>query len=92
MSGPADADVLALLTTGAAVLPVAVVAGETSAQAAYAPEMVAFLRRAGAAAELIDLPALGIRGNGHGLIYEKNSDEALQPVLDWLDRLEQADA
>ena len=68
-------------------LPVAVVAGETSAQARYAPEMVAFLRHAGAAVELIDLPALGVRGNGHGLIYEQNSDEALQPVLQWLDRL-----
>ena len=94
-SSPADvraADPASLRVPALRDLPVAVVAGETSAQAAYAPEMVAFLRRAGAAAELIDLPALGIRGNGHGLIYEKNSDEALQPVLDWLDRLEQASA
>ena len=65
-------------------LPVAVVAGETSPQAGYAPDMVGFLRAAGAAADLVDLPELGIRGNGHGLIYEKNSDEALQPVLRWL--------
>ena len=53
--------------------------------------MVAFLQRAGARAELIDLPALGVRGNGHGLIYERNSDEALQPVLRWLAAVEQAD-
>ena len=65
-------------------LPVAVVAGETSSQAAYAPEMVRFLRTAGAAADLLHLPELGIHGNGHGLIYEKNSDQALQPVLRWL--------
>jgi hypothetical protein len=26
----------------------------------------------------------GEQGNGHGLIYEKNSDAALAPVLDWL--------
>ena len=62
-------------------------AGGTSVQAGYAPDIVAFLRHAGATAELIDLPALGVHGNGHGLIYEKNSDEALEPVLAWLDRL-----
>ena len=27
-----------------------------------------------------------VTGNGHGLIYEKNSDEVLQPVLDWVER------
>ncbi|WP_158507589.1 hypothetical protein [Tanticharoenia sakaeratensis] len=26
----------------------------------------------------------GVHGNGHGLIYEKNSDAALAPVLAWL--------
>lgn len=85
---PADvraADPDALAVPSLRGLPVAVVASETSAQAQYAPEMVAFLRRAGADAELIDLPALGIHGNGHGLIYETNSDEALRPVLAWLD-------
>ena len=65
-------------------LPVAVVAGQTSPQSAYAPDMARFLSAAGAAVDLINLPELGILGNGHGLIYEKNSDEALQPVLRWL--------
>jgi hypothetical protein len=32
----------------------------------------------------IHLPDHGIKGNGHGLIYERNSDEALQPILKWL--------
>lgn len=34
------------------------------------------------------LPALaehGVYGNGHGLIYESNSDAALAPILRWLD-------
>ena len=48
------------------------------------------LTAAGAAAELIRLIDHGITGNGHGLIYEKNSDEALQPVLQWLERVEAA--
>lgn len=66
-------------------LPVAVVTGETAVFATYAPAIVDFLRTAGAAAEHLHLPDHGVLGNGHGLIYETNSDEALQPVLRWLD-------
>jgi len=78
------ADPATLRLPALAGVPVAVVSGETSAQSKYAPAMVDFLRTAGAAAELLHLPDYGVRGNGHGLIYEKNSDEALAPVLQWL--------
>ena len=67
-------------------MPVAVVSGEVSPQSKYAPEMVEFLKHAGAAVDALHLPDLGIHGNGHGLIYEKNSDQTIQPVLEWLDR------
>ncbi len=67
-------------------VPVAIVSGEVSVQAKYAPQIRDFLVHAGAAAELLHLPDYGIHGNGHGLIYEKNSDQALQPVLAWLGR------
>ncbi len=76
----------ALQIPALAGVPVAVVSGETSAQSKYAPKMVEFLVHAGAAAELLHLPDFGVTGNGHGLIYEKNSDEALQPVLRWLEQ------
>ena len=66
-------------------IPVAVVSGEVSPQAQYAPKMLEFLLNAGADAEHLHLPNFGIYGNGHGLIYENNSDEALQPVLKWLE-------
>ena len=66
-------------------MPVAVVSGEVSPQSKYAPDMVAFLKHAGAAVDALHLPDLGILGNGHGLIYEKNSDQTIQPVLQWLD-------
>ena len=66
-------------------LPVVVVTGETSAFAAASPPIVAHLRAGGAAAELLHLPDHGVKGNGHGLIYEKNSDAALWPVLAWLE-------
>ena len=82
-----DADPTTLRLPNLAGLPIAVVTGETSAFASASPPIIALLKAGGAAAEQIDLPALGIRGNGHGLIYEKNSDAALAPVLAWLDRL-----
>ena len=66
-------------------LPVAVVSGEVSPQSKYAPQMVEFLKHAGAAVKALHLPDLGIHGNGHGLIYEKNSDATIQPVLRWLE-------
>ena len=66
-------------------IPVAVVSGEISPQAAYAPKIVEFLSNAGAAVEHLHLPDFGIYGNGHGLIYEKNSDGALKPILEWLE-------
>ncbi|MEJ7658538.1 MAG: hypothetical protein WKG07_02355 [Hymenobacter sp.] len=78
------ADPATLRLPALAGLPVAVVSGETSSFAKYAPAIVQFLRTAGAAAELLHLPDYGVRGNGHGLIYEQNSDQALQPVLRWL--------
>ena len=67
-------------------LPIAVVTGETSAFAPASRPIVERLKAGGAAAELLHLPDYGVFGNGHGLIYEKNSDEALQPVLAWLQR------
>ena len=32
----------------------------------------------------MNLADYDVRGNGHGLIYERNSDDALAPVLAWL--------
>lgn len=78
------ADPATLCIPALAGLPVAVVSGETSSFAKAAPAIADFLATAGAAVEHIHLPDHGIRGNGHGLIYEKNSDEALQPILRWL--------
>ncbi len=68
-------------------LPIAVVSGELSPQSKYAPQMIEFLKHAGAAVDALHLPDLGIHGNGHGLIYEKNSDQTIQPVLRWLENL-----
>jgi hypothetical protein len=47
--------------------------------------IVEHLIAAGAAAKLLHLPDHGIYGNGHGVIYELNSDVVLQSVTNWLD-------
>ena len=79
------ADPAALRIPALTDMPIVLVSGEVSPQAGYAPQIRDFLANAGATVDLLHLPDLGIHGNGHGLIYERNSDEALQPVLRWLD-------
>lgn len=66
--------------------PVLIVTAEASDFAAASPPTAEFLNAAGASVELLHLPDHGVFGNGHGLIYEKNSDDALAPVLDWMNR------
>lgn len=78
------ADPASLRIPALAGLPIAVVTGETSIFATFGPAIVDFLAKAGAAVEHLHLPDHGILGNGHGLIYEKNSDQSFQLVLGWL--------
>ncbi len=65
-------------------VPMAVVTGETSGFAPFGQPIVEFLAAAGAAVEQIRLTDHGIYGNGHGMIYEKNSDQIFAVVLRWL--------
>ncbi len=44
------------------------------------------LKNAGGDAELMHLPALGIKGNSHMLMQDKNSDQLADLVIDWIDR------
>jgi pimeloyl-ACP methyl ester carboxylesterase len=69
---------------GIAELPIAVVTASASPLAAGGPATVDFLRRAGARAELVRLEDHGIVGNGHGLMFEANSDETVVPVVEWI--------
>lgn len=65
--------------------PVVVVAGEASGfgQAA-GPAVTEFLNTQQAKAQFLNLGQSGINGNGHGLIFETNSEQTIEPVLDWL--------
>ncbi len=79
------ADPASLRIPALAGVPVALVTGEVSIFAGFGPAIFAFLHNAGAAVEHLHLPDRGIRGNGHGLIYERNSDRCLAEVLGWLE-------
>jgi pimeloyl-ACP methyl ester carboxylesterase len=50
------------------------------------PGGVAFLKQAGVQAEEIRLGSLGIKGNGHMMMAEKNNREVLQPLIDWMNK------
>lgn len=65
-------------------IPVVVVNGGASPFAAAGQATVDYLAAAGTDVEHLHLPDHGVNGNGHGLIYELNSDAALAPVLQWL--------
>lgn len=63
-----------IIVAGGSRAAIATMTGETSTFASFASSIVPFLQNAGAQVDHLDLPALGIHGNGHGLIYERNSD------------------
>jgi pimeloyl-ACP methyl ester carboxylesterase len=50
----------------------------------YSPGTVAYLKQAGVKAEEIRIKDLGIHGNGHAMMLEKNNRETLQPIIDWV--------
>lgn len=77
-----SADPSQLTIPALAGMPVSVVTGGASAFAGFADQVVEFLRNAGAEADWVHLPDHGIEGNGHGLIFEANSDEILRFVED----------
>jgi pimeloyl-ACP methyl ester carboxylesterase len=65
-------------------IPIALVSAPASLLGHWAPPTVAFLRQAGCEVEDLRLGERGVEGNGHLMMLETNSREALQPILDWL--------
>jgi hypothetical protein len=47
---------------------------------------VAAVQKAGGDAEMMHLPALGIRGNSHMLMQDRNSDQLADLVIAWIDK------
>jgi pimeloyl-ACP methyl ester carboxylesterase len=65
-------------------LPVAIVSAESSPLAPATRETAEFLRRCGASVTEIRLGELGIHGNGHAMMLEKNNAEISAVVTGWI--------
>lgn len=70
---------------GLARVPIGVFSGEASVFDGFAGEIAEFLRVAGCRADWVRLADRGVRGNGHAVMFERNSAEALAVLVDWMD-------
>jgi pimeloyl-ACP methyl ester carboxylesterase len=64
--------------------PIMILEGEASFYAGYNHCNVQYLEQAGVKVDFIKLADRGIRGNGHMMMLEKNSDQVAQVIADWL--------
>jgi pimeloyl-ACP methyl ester carboxylesterase len=67
-------------------IPVAVIMSEASYHAPYDHCTVAYLRQAGVPTDFIKLAEVGVRGNGHMMMLEKNSDDIARVIEQWTAR------
>ena len=67
--------------------PVVIVSAEASYHAAYDHCTAAYLRQAGVPNTHIRLAEMGVHGNGHMMMIEKNSDAIAEVIAQWLGRL-----
>jgi acetyl esterase/lipase len=67
--------------------PIAVVTGEASLFAQFDRHLVAFLEQAGCEVQLIRLADHGVHGNGHGIMLERNHEQALAVLAEWASRV-----
>jgi pimeloyl-ACP methyl ester carboxylesterase len=65
-------------------LPIAIVTAEASFHAPYEHCVVKFLEQAGVHPTWLNLGAMGIHGNGHMMMLEKNSDQIAEVIERWL--------
>jgi pimeloyl-ACP methyl ester carboxylesterase len=66
--------------------PIIYIATEASFYAPYNHCTVAYLKQAGVNVSFVKLADIGIHGNGHMMMMEKNSDVIAQLIVDWLDK------
>ena len=67
-------------------IPIVVVSGEASPFVHFHDEMVAFLEKAGCDVDSLKLADHGVHGNGHAMMLERNNAEALEPIIEWVER------
>ena len=67
-------------------IPILIVTSEASYHAQYDQCTSHFLTAAGVANEHLQLEKIGIHGNGHVMMLERNSDDIAGAIADWLER------
>ena len=67
-------------------IPAVIVVAEASYHAAYDHCTAAYLEQAGVRNTLIRLADVGVRGNGHMMMIEKNNAAIAGVIAQWLDR------
>jgi pimeloyl-ACP methyl ester carboxylesterase len=67
-----------------AKVPILILVAEASYHAAYDHMTAAYLAQAGVPNDFVRLPEIGIRGNGHMMMLEKNSDQIAGVIEGWL--------
>jgi pimeloyl-ACP methyl ester carboxylesterase len=65
-------------------IPILILVAEASYHAAYDHVTAAYLTQAGVPNTFLRLQDVGIRGNGHMMMLEKNSDAIAGVIRDWL--------
>jgi pimeloyl-ACP methyl ester carboxylesterase len=65
-------------------IPVLILQAEASYHAAYDHCTVKYLRQAGVQTDFIPLTDVGIHGNGHMLMFEKNNSQIAAVIVKWL--------
>jgi hypothetical protein len=65
-------------------VPIAVVSAECSGFAPSCHVTAEYLRECGAAVDELRLGDLGIHGNGHAMMLEKNNAEVAAVITDWI--------
>ena len=69
-----------------AQVPTLIIQAEASYHAGYDHCSVRFLRQAGVSVDFIKLEDVGVRGNGHMMMLEKNNQEIAKVMTDWLEK------
>jgi pimeloyl-ACP methyl ester carboxylesterase len=67
-------------------MPILFITAEASYHAAYDHCIVRFLNQAGVTPTWIKLADLGIRGNSHNMMQEKNSDAIAEVIYQWMQK------
>jgi hypothetical protein len=67
-------------------IPIAIVTSEASYHAPYDHCTVQFLQQAGVKPTWLKLTDLGIKGNSHHMMQEKNSKEIVATIYQWLEK------